>query len=142
MNDKHCYSNNHAALTIPQLTDALRPVWDAYTDKAVFAYVFGSVVTQKITPLSDIDLAFYMRPEFSGLSVKNALTADCMRVLQRNDLDIVMLNSLKNLVLAYSIIRGGMVLFDNDSIKREEYELSVSHRAMGFLTQRKAVMGV
>ena len=126
---------------IIKIQTKLQPVFEQYKGQILFAYCFGSTVTNDRSLNSDIDLAFYARPELADLELKLRLITDCMRVLKRNDVDAVILNSLKNLVVAYSIVRDGVVLYDLDRVLREEYEVSISHRALDFLTQRKAVMG-
>jgi len=91
---------------------------------------------------SDIDLAFYMaNPEFT-LEQRFQLIADCMRALNENNIDVVILNALQNTVLSDTITREGVVILCVDDDKRREYEVDVQHAAMDFLTQRKAVMGV
>ena len=91
---------------------------------------------------SDIDLAFYMTDPQFGLEQRFQLSADCMRALNNSHVDVTILNTLQNTVLADAITQEGVLIYSGDEDRRMEYEVSVQHAAMDFLTQRKAVMGV
>lgn len=107
----------------------------------VFGYLFGSGASCTAGALSDLDFAVYMNRRV-GLEDRLALQADLARTLGRSDIDVVVLNGLKNIVLADTITRTGRVLLDADPEKRADYELRVQHRAMDFLEQRKRLVGV
>lgn len=109
-----------------------------------FAYLFGSVAKGEVTPLSDIDVAVYLThvdPE-AAFDVKLSLHAGICRALKRDDVDLVVLNSLSNTMLAEDIIRHGVVIYDLDADAREDFEVRSLHRAIDFKTQRLAVMGI
>ncbi len=109
-----------------------------------FAYLFGSVAKGEITPLSDIDVAVYLRdvgPE-AVFDFKLSLHGDICRALKRNDVDLVVLNTVANNMLIENIIRHGVVIYDLDNDAREDYEVTSLHQAIDFKTQRLAVMGV
>ena len=67
---------------------------------------------------------------------------DFCRVLKRNDIDVVVLNTTTNIVLLDEIIRGGIVLVDRDIDLREEFEQKILHQAMDFKEQRIVFLGV
>jgi predicted nucleotidyltransferase len=117
---------------------------DPYRGKIFFAYPFGSVAKGQTARGSDLDLAVYFadrHPQYHR-RLKVDLYMTLNRLLKKNDIDIVVLNTASNLMLLDEIVRQGIVLLDSDPVFREEFELRTLHRAMDFRDQRKAVMGV
>jgi hypothetical protein len=70
------------------------------------------------------------------------LFAECSRALHRNDIDLIILNTVNNLILKDEIIRAGIVLYDGDTDTRVDYELKTLHQALDFRYQRQMAMGV
>jgi len=131
-----------------KLTDTLKRnllrALSAHRGKIVFAYLFGSAAAGASGPLSDIDVAIYLRDEFvsAAMDLKLALHADLCRALRTNDVDLVILNTTKNLMLLEAIIRQGVVLVDQDPETRVDFELKTCHRVIDFRSQRAAILGV
>jgi uncharacterized protein len=127
------------------IADKVRPVLERYRDRIAFAYLFGSSLFDRVGTLSDIDLAVYVsntgKTDF--LDFKFTLYADFCRVLERNDVDVVVLNSVRNILLLENIVKEGLVIFETAEGKdlREDFALKVRHQAIDFLTQRKRIMG-
>ena len=126
------------------LEDTLMRVLSRYRDRLVFAYLFGSAAAGTAGPLSDIDLAVYLRDDQVPvyMDVKLALHADLCRALRSDDVDLVILNRTKNLMLLDAILRHGVVLVDDNPKLREDFELKVLHRAIDFRLHRTANLGV
>jgi len=127
---------------IQHIQKQLATLFEKYKDKIIFVYLFGSVVKGNISNLSDIDLAFHAKPAQEMSDLKLALYADSCRLLRRNDIDIVILNELKNLILADEIITNGIVIYDSEPDRRISYEVRVHHHAIDFKHQRKMLMGI
>ncbi len=108
--------------------------------EVLFAYLFGSVSEGISGPLSDLDIAIYMKP-YSGERYIKLHTALC-RILRRSDIDLLVLNRTRNLILIEEIFRKGQLIYDKEPGFRIEYEVKMIHRAIDFRTQRKAVMGI
>lgn len=131
-------------MTLKDIKDILSPIFERYKDHIAFAYLFGSAALGSLTPLSDIDIAVYLygkeRKAYydTGLS----LHADICRALKKNDVDLVILNTVKNIILLDEIARNSIVLFDKDKNLREDFEHRVLHRAIDFKEQRKAIIGI
>ena len=130
-------------MTSNDITEKIRPVIEKYKDHILFAYLFGSAARNEQRPLSDIDIAVFLRKGEKGLyfDLKLAIHADICRVLKRNDIDVVVLNITTNLMILDEIVRYGIVLFEGDKNLREEFEHKILHRAIDFKEQRKAVVG-
>lgn len=115
--------------------------------RVLFAYLFGSIAKGEVAPLSDIDVAVYLSAvdavdPGAFFDIKLSLHADLCRTLKRNDVDLVVLNTVANKMLIDDIIRYGVVIYDRDMDAREDYEVMALHQAIDFKTQRLAIMGV
>ena len=130
-------------MSIENIKELLVPVFERYRAKVVFAYLFGSMAIGEVSPLSDVDIAVYLAEENreSFFDLKLALHADISRALKRNDVDLVVLNTIRNEMLTADVIRNGVVIFDRDTETREDYELKRLHESIDFKAHRFAVMG-
>jgi len=123
------------------IRNPLIPVFQRYN--VAFAYLFGSVVEGNASPVSDIDIAIFVKSPMKDLfDLKLSLLADICRALKRNDVDVVILNDTKNLLLLEDIIKRGVLLYDISPDLREEFEIKTQHLVIDFKTQRKAMMGI
>lgn len=107
----------------------------------LFAYLFGSVVVNETTPLSDVDIAVF--------PVKKLSIDDRLGIIQRlskktklENVDVTFLDRLDNLYLLNSIIEQGILLLDRDRDRRELFEVMAHHRFLDFQYQRKLYLGV
>jgi uncharacterized protein len=89
------------------IKNVLYPVFEKCGDKVEFAYIFGSVAGKEVYPLSDIDIAVYLSPSAEAYftDLKLDIHADLCRTLRRNDVDLVILNTAKNLIILDNITR-------------------------------------
>ncbi len=126
------------------IKEILLPVFKKQKGSLMFAYLFGSTVSDDDTPLSDIDIAVFLgndqKDSYSG--IKLSLHADFCRALKNDNVDIVVLNTARNIILLDRIVRDGIVLFDTDTDFRKEYEQKILHRAIDFKDHRMAIMHV
>lgn len=131
-------------MSIESVKELLLPVFERYRAKVVFAYLFGSVAMGEASPLSDVDIAVYLDEENREFffDLKLTLHADISRALKRNDVDLVVLNTIRNEMLTADVIRNGVVMFDRDTEAREDYEIKRLHESIDFKMQRFAVMGI
>lgn len=130
-------------MAIEDIKKTLSPVFER-SGSIRFAYLFGSMAKDEVAPLSDIDIAVYLGGVEPGAAFdfKLSLHGDISRALNRNDVDLVVLNIVANNMLIEDIIRHGVVIYDRDTDAREDYEVTSLHQAIDFKTQRLAVMGV
>jgi predicted nucleotidyltransferase len=132
------------AMDTKQLKIALAPIFSAYQEEIVAAYLFGSTAKGINSSTSDIDIAVLLcnRDKKSGAALKFRLYADLCRQLKRNDIDVVLLDLSGNLILNDEIVRNGQVLYVSDDVAREDFELKVLHSCTDFKLQRLYAMGV
>lgn len=129
-------------MAIEDIIKTLSPVFER-VGCIRFSYLFGSMAKGDVAPLSDIDVAVYLSNGDPGtlFDVKLTLHGDICRALKRNDVDLVVLNTVANEMLIEDIIRHGVVIYDRDPDAREDYEVGALHKAIDFKTQRLSVMG-
>ena len=127
---------------IKKIKTTLQPIFSRYADRIIFCYCFGSLATNNYTGNSDVDLAFYVHPDAVNYDFKLTLYAECSRALKRNDIDIIILNDLKNLILSETVVRYGILLYESNKDERTSYEIKTLHNAIDFRFQRKLAMGV
>ena len=112
--------------------------------KIIFGYLFGSQAKGLANESSDIDIAIFVNPELkdSFFDIKIDFYMEMSRTLKRNDIDIVILNQCKNLILANEIISHGFLIYDSNEELRLDYEQKILHSAIDFKYQRRMTMGV
>ena len=112
-------------------------------DQIAFAYLFGSVATGEQTAMSDVDIAIYLRLGVH-FSFDDTLQfqGDCCRILRRNDVDVLVLNKTRNLILLEDIIRKGRIIYNADQNLLDDFELKTLHLACDFRYQRQRELGV
>jgi uncharacterized protein len=125
-----------------EISSKLQPVFARYSE-LVFVYLFGSLARESAWKTSDVDLAIYVKQHgcFS-FSRKLLFHGDCCRVLQRNDVDVVVLNQTRNLLLLEQIIRDGELIMNSDQTRVDDFSLKIQHLALDFRAHRKIVMGI
>jgi uncharacterized protein len=126
-----------------RIKKTLAPVFERHNSISA-AYLFGSNSNGQSGPMSDIDLAVLLTgwDHLAGADIRLELYADCCRVLQRNDVDIILLNKTRNLFLLAEVMSNGILLYDCDSGLREEFEVMVMHDFIDFREHRMKVMGI
>jgi predicted nucleotidyltransferase len=88
-----------------------------------FLYLFGSYATGKFNPMSDIDLAAMVNNVNSDkayIDLLLRLNTDFPNLLQRDDIDVVILNNAP-LALRYRILETGKLLFCRDNKLRVRF---------------------
>ena len=89
----------------------------AEEENILFAYVFGSYAKGDFHNSSDIDIALYLKEDSFDYYLE---IVKKLQSLFDKEIDMVILNRVKNLFLIEDIINNSVVLKDNE--KRLEYE--------------------
>lgn len=123
---------------------ALQAVFEKYGGILAAVYLFGSAASGEATFRSDLDIAVLFAPDdvLSPAERRFALYADLSRALRRNDIDLVILNTSRNLILQEEILRHGVLIFEGNPAVRAEYEQRTLHCGIDFRHQRTMIMGM
>lgn len=126
------------------MKDTIKNILKDNSDSVLFAYLFGSHVQGTSSKKSDIDIAVYLKDSAheSFFDIKMDLYVNLSRTLKRNDIDLVIMNTCKNLILLHAIISHGVVIYCQDEFFRLDYEQKIMHSAIDFKQQRKMAMGI
>ena len=87
----------------------------------IFAYLFGGLTEGKVNPLSDIDIAVYLRSTDNLAEYKLNLFDRLTDALRTNELDLLILNIIP-LSIAGRILQNKQILADKDPPIRHAYE--------------------
>ncbi len=117
---------------IPAGTDALQR--DGHV---VFAYLFGGLASTRNNPLSDIDIAVFVRDTTGLDEYRLALFDRVTDALGTSELDLVVLNTAP-LSLAGRIVQNRLVLVDKEPFRRHAYESLTLREFFDFRVKEEA----
>lgn len=122
----------------------LENIFENNSDTVLFAYLFGSHAEETMTPRSDIDVAVFLKDGGERLffDKKIDLYMQLSRAMKRNDIDVVVMNTCRNILLLNNITTHGIVVYSQDETMRLDYEQRVLHSAIDFKHQRFMAMGI
>jgi predicted nucleotidyltransferase len=108
--------------SVATLIEELRRLLEPDTD-ILFAYLYGSSVNNPDLFQSDIDVGVYLKPGDLKEYVKKEeqLTAFLVSHLHNDRIDLRIINALP-LLLKYSILRDGILIFSRDELERVDFE--------------------
>ncbi|MGM0424678.1 MAG: nucleotidyltransferase domain-containing protein, partial [Thermodesulfobacteriota bacterium] len=88
------------------MQELLKEVLARHKPRVLFAYLFGSTGTRLEHQRSDLDLAVYFQAQPGEITLEHKLDlyTALSRALQRNQIDIVVLNTCRNYMLLYQIL--------------------------------------
>lgn len=101
------------------LENKLKPYFDDHP-LTLLAYLFGSYGRNQPHAHSDVDVAVLLTAEADCFEIRLQIMADLSTILQRNDIDVVILNQAP-LVLAYRVIRDGRLLSCRSQTQRVKF---------------------
>ena len=117
-----------------------------------FGYIFGSIISNIRTPLSDIDLAIYLDQsidDYERHRTRLKLLVRLEELFSSSKVDLVVLND-SPLLISEQIIRTGVSIFIQDPLLRQKYEENITKYSLDFKVfaqkynewQVKAVQGI
>ncbi len=123
---------------------AINKILSEKGDIVLFAYLFGSHARGSATEKSDIDIAVYLKDQSRQrlFDIKTRLYLELSGALKRNDIDLVIMNTCKNIVLLNCIVTHGVLVYSRDEANVLDYEQKILHTAIDFKYQRQMAMGV
>lgn len=94
--------------------------------QAEFAYLFGSQVSGQTHKESDFDFAVMFPDKIdydSRYESRLKMTGEIGHVIGRDDVDLVVLNDTRKILLSFDIISKGKSIFEKESGSRVDFEL-------------------
>ena len=99
--------------------------------KVVFAYLFGSITKGKVNPLSDIDIALYLKKGTHFSREKMIILEELIDIFGTEEIDLVILN-IAPLTLKARIVENKKILVDKDPFLRHSFESLVLREYFDF----------
>lgn len=90
-------------------------------DNVIFAYLFGGLAEEKLKPLSDIDIAVYVRDRATLAEYKFRLFESLADALGTSEIDLVILNTAP-ISICGRILQHKRLLVDKEPFRRHSYE--------------------
>ena len=106
----------------------------ANNNSVLFGYLFGSYAKNEQTLKSDVDIALYLKD--TSLDSKLQLNYELSKLLKK-DVDLIVLNEIKNIYLLEDILTNGKVIKDSD--KRIDFELLKEHQILDYKAFRRYI---
>ena len=96
-----------------------------------FAYLFGSYSIDKADKRSDVDIAIFIKQGYNLFDTKLKIHHK-LEISLNKEVDIVVLNSVKNFDLLNDILEDGVVLKDSEDDFRVMFELKKQHEILDY----------
>ncbi len=100
----------------------------------IFGYLFGSYADGSYNDRSDIDIALFLND--NSFDAQLSISFELSRTLKKN-IDLTVLNTIKNLYLSEDILNKGIIIKDSD--KRIDFELKKHHQFIDFIEFKKRI---
>ncbi len=97
----------------------------------LFAYLFGSLAKEKLTPLSDVDIAVFLKRDANLLKNKVDTLSILIDILHTDEIDLVILNTA-SLPLSMRIIENKKIIVDKTPFFRHRYESLIMREYFDF----------
>jgi len=106
--------------------------------KVVFAYLFGSLARDKVLPLSDIDIAIYLKEGVDLDKEKMSILQNLIDLLGTEEIDLVLLNTAP-LTLKARIVEDKKILVDKEPFLRHSFESLVLREYFDFSKKEEQI---
>ena len=103
----------------------------------VFAYLFGGLLGDQRKPLSDVDLALYVK-NIKQLNYRSSFSK-ISHILCTDEIDLVVLNSAP-ISLAGRVLQKRKILIDKDPFLRHQYESRILREFFDFTIKEKDIL--
>jgi predicted nucleotidyltransferase len=105
--------------------------------KIIFSYLFGSLSKGKPSPLSDVDIAVFLKNEEKLSNRKLEILGRLIDILETDEIDLVVLNTA-DLPLAMRILTNRKLIVDKDPFTRHLFESLVMRKYFDFSINESA----
>jgi predicted nucleotidyltransferase len=105
----------------------------------LFAYLFGGLARGKPQPLSDVDIAIYLRTGGKVAERKLEILGNLVTILQTDEIDLVLLNTA-SLALVMNIVKARKIIVDKDPFSRHIFESVTMRKYFDFSIKESAML--
>ena len=105
----------------------------------LFAYLFGSFGKGKHFPLSDVDIAVYLKEPSDVPEKKMEILGTLIDILQTDEIDLVVLNRAA-LPLRMRILKNKKVVADREPFLRHHYESLTMREYFDFSIKEREIL--
>ena len=105
----------------------------------LFAYLFGGLARGKPQPLSDVDIAIYLRTGGEVAERKLEILGNLVTILQTDEIDLVLLNTA-SLALVMNIVKARKIIVDKDPFSRHIFESVTMRKYFDFSIKESAML--
>ena len=99
--------------------------------KVIFSYLFGSLARHQPLPLSDVDIAVYLKQDSNFADSKLDILGRLMDILHTDEIDLVILNRA-DISLVMNIIKSKKIIVDKDPFERHLFESLTMRKSFDF----------
>lgn len=100
--------------------------------EVIFAYLFGGLARHRLFPLSDVDIAVYLKQGSNFAECKLDILGRLINILHTDEIDLVILNRAVP-SLAMNIIKSKKIIVDKNPFERQIYESLIMRKFFDFL---------
>ena len=127
---------------LPPNINQLLPAAGSYLQShhnVLFAYLFGSLAKGAPAPLSDVDIAVFLKRGDHNAKNKLELLGGLIDVLETDEIDLVILNTA-HLPLLMNILRNKKVIVDKEPFARQIFESLTMRKYFDFSIKEAAIL--
>lgn len=99
--------------------------------KVLFSYLFGSLAKRQPLPMSDVDIAVYLKRDSDFAECKLEILGQLMDILNTDEIDLVMLNTA-DISLVMNIIKSKEIIVDKNPFERHLFESLMMRKYFDF----------
>ena len=99
--------------------------------KVIFSYLFGSLSKGKPSPLSDVDIAIYLKKGDNLAERKLEILGKLIDILETDEIDLVVLNTT-DLPLVMGVLNNKKLIVDKDPFARHLFESLMMRKYFDF----------
>ena len=107
--------------------------------KVLFAYLFGSLAKGTPLPLSDVDIAVFLKDGENLAESKLELLGKLTDILRTDEIDLVVLNKA-DLPLVMNILKNKKVIVDKEPFTRHRFESLAMRKYFDFSVKESALL--
>ena len=105
----------------------------------IFAYLFGSFGRERPSPLSDLDVAIFLKEHADFQEKRMEILGGLINLLQTEEIDLVILN-IAPLTLRMKILESKKVVVDQMPSLRHHFESLTAREYFDFSVLEKAIL--